>query len=169
MFFLAALFIVYSKLFFVCLCLYNICPKQGDPTYDVLVERPSGCFHNKSSTATGQPKDGKKYSESERELTGLTPSEVSPLQPFETDGSLEKSTPSGLAIGELSDFAEGLKDKGNALFKLGDTDAAAKIFASVLRTLARTPAVGTVSTSLCFRYKTKRKESVLFFLWYPSI
>lgn len=74
----------------------------------------------------------------DRELTALPGSDLSPLQPFE----LDECDLQAAGEGEASQLAERLKDRGNVLFKLGDTDAAAEMFARVLKTLEPTPVVG---------------------------
>lgn len=73
-----------------------------------------------------------------QELTALSSSEISPLQPFE----LEDSAKDSFRCEQVSQVAERLKDRGNTLFKLGDTDAAAEMFTRVLRTLEQTPVAG---------------------------
>lgn len=73
-----------------------------------------------------------------RELTAVSASDLSPLQPFELEDPVEDSCHGE----EVSQVAERLKDRGNALFKLGDTDAAAEMFTRVLRTLEPTPVAG---------------------------
>lgn len=77
----------------------------------------------------------------ERELTGLSASSLSALQPFELNQRAE-DVEAVAAEAEVALTAERLKDGGNALFKLGDTDAAAEMFARVLRTLEKAPVVG---------------------------
>lgn len=76
-----------------------------------------------------------------RELTALSASDLSPLQPFELEDA-EEDTCRGATREELSRVAERLKDRGNILFKLGDTDAAAETFTRVLQTLDSTPVAG---------------------------
>lgn len=77
----------------------------------------------------------------ERELTALSASDISPLEPFE----LEDATANSSSGEDVSHAAERLKDRGNALFKLGDTDAAAEMFTRVLKALEPTPVAGEQS------------------------
>lgn len=116
---------------------------QGDANYDILLLSGRSKPH-KNSTGGDAADNHDATHEPEKEVCGLLESELSPLQPFELDGSIgDDCTPSGLAVEELSARAEALKDRGNTLFKLGDTDAAAEVFESVLRALEPTPRVGT--------------------------
>lgn len=72
-----------------------------------------------------------------RELTALPASDVCLLQPFEVEDGEDSCQGE-----EVSQVAERLKDRGNTLFKLGDTDAAAEMFTRVLRTLEPKPVAG---------------------------
>eukprot|EP00903_Cladosiphon_okamuranus_P008218 g7911.t1 len=123
---------------------------DGKPTYDVLLQPPDSratAAAAASSATSTSDKHGEGHSSEEasavdavadgRELTALPASDISPLQPFELEDS-EDSCPGE----EVSQAAERLKDRGNALFKLGDTDAAAEMFTRVLRTLEPKPVVG---------------------------
>lgn len=86
------------------------------------------------------------------EIPGLPASDLSPLQPFELDDSFQRfdgGIPHGLEAEDLCTRAEALKDKGNALFKLGDTEAAAEVFIKVLRALEPPPAVGERRPRVC--------------------
>lgn len=104
---------------------------QGLPSYDVLLQPPEPI-----TTAAVDAADG-------RELTGLSASDLSPLQPFELEDAADGNRQGvGVAPEEVSQMAEKLKDRGNTLFKLGDTDAAAEMFTRVLRTLEQTPVPG---------------------------
>lgn len=87
-----------------------------------------------------------------RDISGLPASDLSPLQPFELDDSFERFDGGilhGLEAEDLCTRAEALKDKGNALFKLGDTEAAAEVFTKVLRALEPPPAVGEKRPRVC--------------------
>ncbi|CAM9472260.1 unnamed protein product [Laminaria digitata] len=65
------------------------------------------------------------------------------MQPFEVDGSVDSPVPLGLPADEVSALAEARKGMGNTLFKLGDTDAAAEVFTTVLRALEPPPETGS--------------------------
>lgn len=116
---------------------------QGNPTYDVLLQSPDPTA---TATATASSPSSitvdarKEEDATERELAGLSASSLSALQPFELDQRTENIE--AVAEAEVALAAERLKDGGNTLFKLGDTGAAAEMFARVLRTLERAPVVG---------------------------
>ena len=117
-------------------------PKQGDPTYDVLLQSPET---GKTATAAAEdlnPDGDRGGGGGDRELAGLPPSALSPRQPFEVDGSVDKPVPPGLSTDELSALADALKGMGNTLFKLGDTGAASEVFSNVLRALEPPPETG---------------------------
>lgn len=124
-------------------------PKQGTPTYDVLLQPPepsttaAAAASTISSGNTHREEDGQEAADADdaaagRELTALSASDIAPLQPFELE-DLEADSRLGE---EVAQVAERLKDRGNTLFKLGDTDAAAEMFIRVLRTLEPKPVVG---------------------------
>lgn len=115
---------------------------QGNPTYDVLLQSPdpTSTAIATASSPSSITADARQEDATERELTGLSASSLSALQPFELDQTTEDIEM--VAEAEVALTAERLKDGGNTLFKLGDTDAAAEMFARVLRTLERTPVVG---------------------------
>ncbi|CAM9413822.1 unnamed protein product [Ectocarpus sp. 6 AP-2014] len=137
--------------------------EEGNPTYDVLLQSPdptSTAIATASSPSSITADARKEEDATERELTGLSASSLSTLQPFELDQSTEDIQ--AVAEAEVVFAAERLKDGGNTLFKLGDTDAAAEMFARVLRTLERAPVVGKSragrkgvvpngATSTCYR------------------
>ncbi|CAN0377665.1 unnamed protein product [Ectocarpus sp. 12 AP-2014] len=117
--------------------------EEGNPTYDVLLQSPdptSTAIATASSPSSITADARQEEDATERELTGLSASSLSALQPFELDQSTEDIEAVAEAEGALA--GERLKDGGNTLFKLGDTDAAAEMFARVLRTLERAPVVG---------------------------
>lgn len=144
--------------------------KQGDPAYDVLLQPPDQACATVAAATTSivnnvdRRRNGKNErrdpctdaaaaaadADAGRELTALPASDLSPLQPFELDESIADGNDNTAGSGrcqaakgvEVSLSAETLKDRGNALFKLGDTDAAAEWFCRVLRTLEQTPVVG---------------------------
>lgn len=115
-------------------------------TYDVLLDPATTIISSaKAHEVTSSDVRPDEKIEADRELVGLPASRLSRLQDFELDGSIDKTVESSCArlpAGEVSTLAEGLKNKGNIVFKLGDTDAAVEIFARVLRCLEPTPGVG---------------------------
>lgn len=128
----------------------NLAPStQGAPSYDVLLQ-PSEPITTAAASATtsSSEKRREEYQQESAavdvadgpELTGLSAADLSPLQPFELDA--EEDNCAGASPEEVCQVAERLKDRGNTLFKLGDTDAAAEVFARVLRTLEPTPVAG---------------------------
>ncbi|CAN0461177.1 unnamed protein product [Ectocarpus sp. 12 AP-2014] len=117
--------------------------EEGNPTYDVLLQSPdptSTAIATASSPSSITADARQEENATEIELTGLSASSLSALQPFELDQSTEDIE--AVAEAEATLAGERLKDGGNTLFKLGDTDAAAEMFARVLRTLERAPVVG---------------------------
>ena len=103
------------------------------------------CIRDRSATTVADDVDPDGYrggAGGDRELTGLPPSALSPRQPFEVDGSVDRAMPPGLSPVDISALAEALKSMGNTLFKLGDTDAAAEVFINVLRALEPPPETG---------------------------
>lgn len=128
---------------------------QGKPTYDVLLQ-PSNSAHREDEQEAAADDEA-----AGRELTALSASDISLLQPFELD-DLEEDKRQGE---EVSQVAERLKDRGNTLFKLGDTDAAAEMFARVLKTLEPKPVVGDAMYFLFFfRGLCERKHVLLPYL-----
>ncbi len=108
---------------------------KAHPAYDVLLQSTDPAAVAAATTGKAAEGDkGHQEKEPDRELTALSGSDLSPLQPFELDEAAEE--------GEASQVAERLKDRGNVLFKLGDTDAAAEMFTRVLRTLEPSPVIG---------------------------
>ncbi|CAM9145730.1 unnamed protein product [Pylaiella littoralis] len=145
---------------------------NGGPAYDVLLQSPDRACEAVAGATTSINVDRRKETKKQerctgtaaaaaaavaadanagRELTALPASDLSNLQPFEldeseedgndTDGNGKSRAPAGEGV-EVSVLAETLKNRGNTLFKLGDTDAAAEWFCNVLRTLEHTPVVG---------------------------
>lgn len=150
-----------------------ILPKtQGDPVFDVLLQSPDPTCAVVAAATTSINADRKASIQQDpcigavggaaaaaadadagRELTALPASDLSHLQPFEldesieggndTDGSGKYQAVTAAAEGvEVSLLAETLKNRGNDLFKLGDTGAAEEWFCRVLRTLEQPPVVG---------------------------
>lgn len=139
-----------------CVCGHPLLTSQGDPTYDVLVQSPdptctaiaavaaasSLAVDPKKNDTSGVPDEGEGGDINE-ELTGLSASDLSPLESFEQEGSVQGIRDEVKTADEdVPAVAESLKDQGNTLFKLGDTDAAAEMFVRVLRALERAPEVG---------------------------
>ena len=132
---------------------------QGEPVYDVLLQLPdpsTAAAAAAVSATAGNSDPHREESNTQgtaavdaavdgRELTALPASDISPLLPFElADGMEDSAQGEGVSQGEVSQVAERLKDRGNTLFKLGDTDAAAEMFARVLRALEPKPVAGRV-------------------------
>lgn len=127
--------------------LHHTLTTQGSRSYDVLLVPPKHTQTRARGTSaatkicTAEDEDPA----GSQEIPGLRGSDLSPLQSFELDGTLEEDNggiPEDLGAEDLSVHAEALKDKGNVLFKLGDTEAAAEIFSKVLRALEPPPGVG---------------------------
>ena len=117
--------------------------QQGDPTYDVLLlSRETAKNATAAAAKDVDPDAYRGGAGGDLELAGLPPSSLSPMQPFEIDGSVDRPVPRGLSADEVSAMAEALKAMGNTLFKLGDTDAAAEVFGKVLRALEPPPETG---------------------------
>lgn len=143
---------------------------QGKPTYDVLLQPPvpstaAGAPVSTTSNSAHREEDEQEAAADDeaagRELTALSASDISLLQPFELD-DLEEDKRQGE---EVSQVAERLKDRGNTLFKLGDTDAAAEMFVRVLKTLEPKPVVGDAMYFLFFfRGLCERKHVLLPYL-----
>lgn len=117
---------------------------QGQPIYDVLstAAEATGSASASASSAAGSHEESPA---GDHEISGVPAKDLSRLQPFELDGSLEKSMLELRSESEpekLTAQAEALKDMGNVLFKLGDTGAAAEIFAGVLEGLEPPTRVG---------------------------
>lgn len=122
---------------------------QGARTYDVLLVAPD---RPPATTTRGASDQESGY---DREITGLPERDLSPLQPFEhhdvgarlaksCEGAASPATDGG-GTEELAATirnVEAVKEEGNVFFKLGDIDAAAEIFAEVVRALQPPPTVG---------------------------
>ncbi|CAM9593347.1 unnamed protein product [Scytosiphon promiscuus] len=140
------------------LILYVGSSADGNPTYDVLLQSPDPATTAVAAAASASslvanPKgndspgaaDDDEDAGTDGELTGQSASDLSSLESFELEAcTVDKGVRDGAvaAVEDVFSVAESLKDGGNTLFKLGDTDAAAEIFVRVLNTLERTPVVG---------------------------
>lgn len=118
--------------------------RHQQPVYGVLLVDPETDPAGQAAKSSGSNSSPAQSGvSSDRDMSGVPEENLTPLQEFEKDDSLGSASlrlAGDLEPRELEAEAESLKEKGNILFKLGDTEAATEIFMRVLKGLE--PALG---------------------------